>query len=937
MPPTTPALDRALEDFAAYARTDLYRREERDYKQRLLETLGAALTDESLGLEDFPERLHEALRRCGGAVDNLTHWTANDSLKKYLAGPAAGGLRAMFRALFDERRPISERVDEFQRALLSEYERHNLPPKTSWIVSVFLASRYPQSYTFYRPTAVRAVCRRWGLAAPQGRTKGEKFAAYVGFLGRLRGPLAAALGRDPGLVDAHSFLWYSFRRSEGVLMTDWREKLRAWLQTNPRQMPPELRRLREEFVERFPKERLGELTLERYALGHEATREGFCYWLEFKTKRLGRLGGTSAKFGVWWGGDGWRWNSIYRDPEEALARIKSGLSELVRAAEGGRFEELDAVGAERLGPSRYGLRCKPLYLYFPDEFLPIWQPDHLAHFLGLFGAEAEGDVLARNRQLLRVMRARPEFEGFDTWSMIIFLYDSFPPPKESPEEEDEAVAPPPAPAPRELKELLEATARTRNVLLYGPPGTGKTWLVNHFTNYFLLLHNVSPEAADAYWRAKDAEERRALRARVREEAGDASEQPSFWWMVASDAEEWRWSDLFERGEWFFGKRNLARNFEEAKAGDFIFGYRARPHKQIVALARVEEGLETRVEDGLEKEGITIRPVKMLTQPLGWGEIKANPLLKNSEPVKMNIRGTMFRLNPLEAQELARLLNEKGNRVELPAGGRANFTEFITFHQSFAYEEFVEGLKPAVAGGALGYEIVPGVFRRICADAEAEWRARGAGARKYLLVVDEINRANIAKVLGELITLVEDDKRLGEANEVRVRLPYSGESFGVPPNLYVLGTMNTADRSIALLDLALRRRFTFVEMMPDPSAVEPALVAGVDLRALLTRLNERIAQQLDRDHQIGHSYFMKLADADDLRFAWYKRVVPLLQEYFYNDGERLRGVIGPKFVPPAAGGTGEQSERERGEVERLDGDEFLAALRELAAGGARETA
>ena len=126
--------------------------------------------------------------------------------------------------------------------------------------------------------------------------------------------------------------------------------------------------------------------------------------------------------------------------------------------------------------------------------------------------------------------------------------------------------------------------------------------------------------------------------------------------------------------------------------------------------------------------------------------------------------------------------------------------------------------------------------------------------------------------------------LGEKNEVTVTLPYSGQRFGVPPNLYILGTMNTADRSIALLDLALRRRFTFMELPPNPSL--RTTVAGVDLGILLTCLNERIVALLDRDHQIGHSYFLSLpadADAENLRFVWYHRVVPLLQEYFYNDG------------------------------------------------------
>ena len=168
--------------------------------------------------------------------------------------------------------------------------------------------------------------------------------------------------------------------------------------------------------------------------------------------------------------------------------------------------------------------------------------------------------------------------------------------------------------------------------------------------------------------------------------------------------------------------------------------------------------------------------------------------------------------------------------------------------------------------------------------------------KYLLVIDEINRANIAKVFGELITLIEDDKRLDEEHEISVQLPYSKETFGVPENLLILGTMNTADRSIALLDIALRRRFTFVEQMPNPSLLE--MVEGVDLGVLLDRLNRRITVLLGRDYQIGHSYLMNIDSLETLHFAWYRKIMPLLQEYFYNDWERLRAVVGNRFIKPA---------------------------------------
>ena len=239
----------------------------------------------------------------------------------------------------------------------------------------------------------------------------------------------------------------------------------------------------------------------------------------------------------------------------------------------------------------------------------------------------------------------------------------------------------------------------------------------------------------------------------------------------------------------------------------------------------------------------------------------------------------------------------------------------TFHQSFSYEEFVEGLKPVLineegeikdeALGEVKYKIVHGVFRKACEraavlagypslqtcieDSFVNRQINFAKAIKekktVLLAIDEINRGNVVSIFGDLISLIESSKRLGNESEMTITLPYSQEEFGVPANLLIVGTMNTADRSIQLLDSALRRRFKFEELLPNADVIKNQAAKDV-----LNKINSRIRCLLSKDNQIGHSYLMFASGSCDILSALYNKIIPLLEEYFYNDIEKVRFVL-----------------------------------------------
>ncbi len=430
----------------------------------------------------------------------------------------------------------------------------------------------------------------------------------------------------------------------------------------------------------------------------------------------------------------------------------------------------------------------------------------------------------------------------------------------------------------------EETRQPVNRIYYGPPGTGKTYELSKLLKreYEQLMSSVSIEQ----WREQ------LIATRIANLT---------WWEGAAAA-------LYDLG----GNAKVAQLF-------------AHPFIQAIAAAK---GRTENIKQTL------------------WGTLQHHTIEESKTVnIKLRLAPAVFDKAPDSTWQFAGDWKEAcadlieavdAYQAGAPTTGSVQRYSFVTFHQSYGYEEFVEGLRPLLNGdaesGEIRYEIRSGVFKDLCR------RARSAPDQRFAMVIDEINRGNISKIFGELITLIEPDKREGAENVVSVTLPYSSESFSVPANVDIIGTMNTADRSLALLDTALRRRFEFVPVMPDARDDPGAPLAGlrvsvgeqvVDVPRMLDAINQRVEALYDRDHCIGHAYFtplIKVPDGDErlvaLQQVFSTRILPLLEEYFFEDWQKIRLVLADNQKPAAAQFVRESADHEDDLTRLFGGDHGL---------------
>lgn len=412
--------------------------------------------------------------------------------------------------------------------------------------------------------------------------------------------------------------------------------------------------------------------------------------------------------------------------------------------------------------------------------------------------------------------------------------------------------------------LEKALERKGQCILYGPPGTGKTYLARKYVKWKYEKEKLFSHT-------------------------DTIATARLWMMVASNKFDFKWDDILgSKGTTGFKKRNVPQNFMLAKKGDKVLCYQAGTKENgFVGLAVIDANYN------IQKDELAVKGIRKFNRMIAYDDFKNLTEFKTTQAGRMGSRGTMFELHKEFIEWLVERLQEDGDKESvgiLSSISNDAEVDLCTFHPSFNYEDFVEGYKPlSTDNNQVAFKLEKGIFIDLCN------LAINNPDRPYFLIIDEINRGNIPKIFGELITLLEKDKR-----GIQLVLPQSKDVFSIPPNIFIIGTMNTSDRSIKMMDAALKRRFASIECMPILNLIDSNIdVLGFSPAFIMDKINRKLVELGGRDKQIGHAYFMKngsqVTSIDELKDIYELDIIPLVQDYCFDDYDKLGEVVGTGFI------------------------------------------